>query len=714
MKNNFAKYINPTILICFTNWLIVFIFYAHTLHYSWKNYDDNIIFQETILPIPKSFSEIFEYLANFGLNHHFEASNPFYSNIANLRSDPCYFLIILFVYLLFQKHFFLYHLLSVILHSINTSILFLVLKNIYSKYLKINFTVLNFVLISGLSLYWSFHPANVEAVLLTTNWPALLTYSFCLLVFYLWIRESPEKRFSLIQLLGFFIVLMFTSEYSIPLIFIIFLYLFAQNKYSDNLPTNKALLKSTKKITLLLFGIIPFITYFLISQTKNNLTVTNNLQLFSERLLWLSPQIFLHYLKLIVFPVNLSIDQTAFVKLSPALFDPYSIFCSLMMYGCLLAAIFSLLTLKKSFSYLFFILFTPFFISLLPFLHIISPIYNLASERYLYLPSLFLTLGISNIIFFLSTRATSQTNWKLISLALILTITLAYSYRAYARTLDWENSFTLLKSAINKAPNNLFKGLRQETLSASIKLFPEDQTNKSASFYSKQALISVKKAFTEYKIRIKAGEDKTPEIVKFYGLDLQNLSAKCAFLTALISYETDNDPQKAYRIFSPYFNDLSAIDTQILKFYYKILFQTNRIDEAEELLQKGINQNKVNPALYVALSDLLEYKYKDLKQTERCLLLSKKYFPYDPATLFGLQRLYRNLNNAEKFAYYSYLYGLRSHDEVALKDSAYIYIKLGNKDKAKLIINKLLKYYPVDEQTLRIKATYEQKFPGAS
>ena len=102
------KYLNLTTLICFINCLIVFIFYAHTLNYEWKIYDENIIFQELVLPIPASFFEIFEYIKFFGLNHHFEASNPIYSSISNLRSDPFNFLINLFVLWMFQKNSFYY------------------------------------------------------------------------------------------------------------------------------------------------------------------------------------------------------------------------------------------------------------------------------------------------------------------------------------------------------------------------------------------------------------------------------------------------------------------------------------------------------------------------------------------------------------------------------------------------------------------------------
>ncbi len=689
---------------------IVLLFFLHTLTYPWKNFDDNIIFQETVLPIPKSFSEIFEYIKLFGLNHHFEASNPFYSSIANLRSEPFNFFIMLIVLWLFQKNAFLYHLLSLSFHILNTCLLFLILNNIYSNYIKLNSKFLQKIrvtLISILTLFWALNPLNVESILLSTNWPATLSYFFCLLVFYLSTNQDSTNE-SFLKPFGIFVLFLtslFICEHTITFPAIIFFYVFIQSN---------SLKAAIKKTLPLLFATMPFITYFLLSQTKSNFisTSTNDLQLFLERIFWLSPQIFFHFIKLILLPLHLSIDQTAFVSLSKSLLEPYAMFCSIFMYSLLLITLISLINIKRSFSHLFVILFMPFFIALLPFLHIISPIYNLASERYLYFCLLFLILGISNIIFFFLAKYPKENPYKYFLVFLVLIFTVTYSFRAYARTLDWKDSNTLLNSTINISPNNLLKGLRQESLASSIQLL--SGTSDESLSYTKKAITSLKKAFIEFKDQSALYEQIIPKIIKFYGLDPQTLLAKSVFLLAFCSYDLNNDPEMVYKIIYPYINYSNVTDTQILKFYYKILFLSKRIDDAERLLLQNLKQNKINPALYIALSDLSEYKYKDLKQTENYLLLSHKYFPYEQATLFGLQRLYRSLNNPEKFAFYSYLYGLRIHDPISLKDAAYIYIRLGNKDTSKIIINKLLKYYPIDEQTLRIKILYEQNFGGVN
>ena len=346
---------------------------------------------------------------------------------------------------------------------------------------------------------------------------------------------------------------------------------------------------------------------------------------------------------------------------------------------------------------------------MLPFLHVISPIYNLASERYLYFPLFFLVLGSSHLIFFILSRSRGIA-CNTSTLIILFMILLTSSSRAYLRTLDWKDSFTLLTSTIKAAPNNLFKGLRQEMLATSIKTFEPNVSQSNTKNYTKRALISLKKALVEFKREQREYQDKIPEIIKFYGLDPRTITAKTAFLIAFCDYDLNNDYTRAYKILSPYIYDLEILDSQILNFYYRTLFNTKKIDEAESLLTKSLKQNCISSTLFIALSDLYEYKYNDLRQTKKYLNLSFKYFPYDPLTLFGLKRLYRIQGNAKQFAFYSYLYGLRTHDLSSFKEATYAYIVINKKEKAKIILKKIFKYYPIDEETLKLKSKYEEAF----
>ena len=692
-------------LLALINCIIVFIFYAHTINYSWRFYDEDIIYNESLFPIPQSFSEIFEIIGSFGISQHFIASNPFYSDISNLRCDRINNLTILFVYFLFKKNAALYHLLSLLIHLTNTFILFLLLNKISSIYTK--HSKINLILMSALTLLWSLHPVNVEPVLFTTNWPTLLSYTLCFVALFLLLDFNGKKPI-LLSFTTFFIFLvsLFICEHGVTFpIILFFYYLVTYHHKNLNSTYLKSLAASFNKILPLLFSLLIFISYFLMSPTKSNMfkiteiSVLTNLQ----RIFWLSPQVFLHFIKLILFPKNLSIDQTAYVKLGYDLYAPHAMLCIFLFFSLIILSMISLLFTRKKIFFCFFISFVPFFIALSPFLHLLSPIYNIASERYLYFPLFFLTVGISHLFFSITSKSSKL---ELIVIPLLILIVSTYSIRTYIRTLDWKDSKTLLTSAIKTAPNNLLKGLRQEMLASYLKSVndPQSQT------YSKRALASLGKALKEFQLEKTKYKNNIPQIIKFYGFDPKTLIAKTKFLIAFTDYYINGNPQIAYEIFSPYVDYFNPIDSQILIFYYKILFNIKKIDAAEKLLNKALLQNQISPSLYVALSDLYEYKYNDLTKTEKYLKESLKLFPYDPPTLFGLKRLYKILNNAEQFAHYSYLLGLRTHDIKSLQEAAYVYARLNIKNKSRTIIKKLLTTYPTDNETINIKTLYEQRY----
>ena len=375
--------------------VIIFLFFLHTLAYPWRHFDEQIIYNETLLPIPVSFSQIIEFVTNFGLNNYIEASNPFYTTVSNMRCAPFGALFFFFIFWFFQKSAFTYHLFSLFIHLLNSFLCFLILNKTSLKIFKSNHSsnLTRLSLVTILSLLWALHPANIETILLATNCGALVTYLFCLLfIFYFTSNNSSLKNRIFLSLIYFIPLLL--NEYSITLPFILLTYLYATSIfYNDSNSPKETFIKLTKRISPLFLTLILFTIYFL-SLTNLRIFQDKSLSLSMERIFWLSPQIFLHLIKLIIFPLHLTIDQSTLVKIANTLFEPYPIFCSLFMFGLLGYSIFSLTNLKQRGNFFFFILFIPFFLSLFPFLHIISPLYNLASERYLYFPSFLLILGV--------------------------------------------------------------------------------------------------------------------------------------------------------------------------------------------------------------------------------------------------------------------------------------------------------------------------------
>lgn len=632
--------------------LIVFVFFAHTLNYSWKFFDEDIIYAQSIWPIAHSLFELMEIIKSFGLNQLFESSSVIYSNIAIMRGTPVSNLVTLITLYLFKDSAFCFHLLMLVLHIANTVLCFLILN-------KVNTTknYLNFIL----TLIWAFHPVNVESILLATNFGALLTYFISLLIFFLVI--SNKKHPVIVFFLFLFVV--FFNEYAVTLPLILFFYLLA-----NNVQNKKELFKRILPlvIVLVIYTIFSFLSSTVKIPLKEDLIIT------LERIFWLSPQIFMHFIKLVFFPVNLSIDQTAFVKISHSLFSPYAVFCFLVLCLFTLFSVISLFNLKRNICRYYLILFMPFFLSLLPFLHIISPIYNLASERYLYFPLFFIVLGLVTIL-------SNKIHFKTLTITFFSLILILFGIKTYSRTLDWQNSRTFLISAIKSAPNNLYKGLRELMLATSIKEIEKSPDTNEINTLSNKSVTNLNIALDKFQEEI--SNKKYPLVLRFYGLDPTTLEAKTAFLIGLKELQINDNPQKAYEIFFPYYKNLKTIDALILNFYYKVLFRTQRIDKAEELLKRYVfEERKISPIAFVALSDLCEFKYNDLAKTEKYLLKSFKYFPYDTFTLFGLKRLYKIKNEYKKYADFSYLYGLRTHDLDSLNEAKTIYMIL-NKNHGK-------------------------------
>ncbi len=704
-----------TLLFCIFTAAIVFIFFAHTLNYSWKLFDEEIIPKELLLPIPKSFSELIEMISLFGLNNHFIASNAFYSDITNIRSLNLGTLFNLIILWLFKGSSLKYHLFMLVLHIVNSCLCLLIIYKSLSGSIKALGEIYKVIISFLLTLIWALHPANIESVLFATNYGALITYLFCFLFFLYYTNLLERKDLQTYktpisnQILLFILYLfpLFLHEQSVILPAILFTYTFLQFSASNTgLRTNFFFaLKNTLPFFL---GLVIYLGFFLI-YNPIRIQSEHNILLSAERILWLSPQIFFHLLELAIYPIKLSIDQTSLVKLSSSLFGAYAIFCSLFMYLFITFILISLLFTRRNRFFYCFSTFSLFLLSLFPFLHIISPAYNLASERYLYLPIFFLIFSLSKILSLFSSHLEKK-QYKYALTAILIVVILGLGTKAYSRSLNWKDSTTLFSSAIKNAPNGLFKALREQMIVRALKIFQGTNLNTIYKSYSEKALTHLKEANLELERKKIKYQKVTPKIIKFYGLDPQTLQVKCAFLNALIELDSNGSPQKALEIFEPSAEYLRTFDIEILSFYYRILFNTNNIDKAEKILKQALKQNQTSPTLLVALSDVYEYKYNDYQQAEKYLLKSFKCFPYDANTLYGLRRLYSKLNNTKQFAYFSYLFGLRLHNQQSLNDALLGYLFLNNKEKSKKILHNLLINYPITIDTLQLKSIYEKRF----
>ena len=337
--------------------------------------------------------------------------------------------------------------------------------------------------------------------------------------------------------------------------------------------------------------------------------------------------------------------------------------------------IISFFFLRRTLFYFLFSAMAYFFIALIPFLQILSPSYCLASERYLYFPLLMLVFGGSHFI--LSRPPYKDMPRHVSTVFLCLTLCL-FGTRSYFRTLDWKDSFALFDSALKEAPNPLIKGLRLEFIGSMLLDYSKDGSSQNkGKEYIAQAIKTLQNGFIDLEVKKLTTQDKVPQVLKYYGLDPKTIQTKIAYLLAFTKLGLEKDPKGAYEILSPYMQDLSITDTEILDMYLGLLFSNNNLDEAERLLDHAL-KTKFNSSLLNITAQLHSLKYNDFKKAEEYLKTSFKYFPYDTQTLSYLKNFYQQTNRSSDYAYYSFLYGLRTHSYTDLENAFKTYASLNN------------------------------------
>ena len=663
--------------------LLIFLFYFKTVFYGIKGFDEITPFKEIHMPICTSFSEIFELISLLGLNHHFEASNTLYSSIISIRSNPFGDFLILITQCLFKKNPIYYHAYSLILHLINSLIVFLLIDKVAAKFLEKSKQLYRYSLIFLLSSLWALHPVNIEAILLLTNYNAILSYTMSLIVCLIYLNYTDKKAstIKLVVLALVFIIGTFIVEYSFLLPYLLLFYEIGLKLIAEKKSYDLRKLTSSKFLVLSFISVL-FILLFLFSNNKVNFESQRSLILSLERMFWLSPQIIFHDLKLILFPITLSVDQTSFVQLGKSLFSPYPIFCICLIFAMIFFSAMAFFSKKKMFSFIY-LAFIPFLISIIPFSHILAPLYNLASERYLYLPSFFLIFGISHTIFYFASKSDIKINTIIIFLlAVILS---AYGIRSYMRTLDWENSFTLYNSAIKSTSNPLYKAFRFKMLTPQEKIFSKYPHREVPIYFQELAITNLNAAIEDLQSQQKRFQHTIPLIVKSYGLDPQTLLAKAAYLLGHSDYILNNNPAKALSIMQTYVKDLGTLDNAGLAFYSSLYFFTDSTDKAEHILKYAYKKYPHSIRITLPLCQLLFMKNESIEEAEKHVLETFNYFPYDAFTMLFLTKIYKLKNDPERFAFFSYAYGLRNHSIDYLENARSIYLKLGKLDAANKI-----------------------------
>ncbi|MBI2995381.1 MAG: hypothetical protein HYY52_01560 [Candidatus Melainabacteria bacterium] len=651
---------------------IVFLIYSLSLKRDWQYFDERIVYNEGLFPVPHSLHDLFEIIKTYTFTYNLDSQNALFSNIITLRSNLFGAILNIIISYLFNKNNFFYHILQVLIHLTNTLFAWLILYKLL-KLKNLNSSICSFTA-TFLSLLWALHPANVETVLLVTNWPSLFTYTFCF-SFLLHIITKIEngsyknsiKEGTLLTLLSF--IAMLISEYCyiiFAILFFISLALICPKQSS----ARKAFVSSLELVFPYILGLVLFVSYYIFRAFTLGIESYLSQGSFStslERILWISPQIFLHFIKLFFFPKALSIFQSILLELSS--FYPILALSLLIL---LIAFPAALVFLNRRFIPVIFVYGLLF--SLFPFLQIISPGYCLIAERYCYFPLFILLLTVCQLI--------SKQNKVIILIFSV--IILIFGIRTTYRILDWKDSYTLYNSALHASEKKLYKGQVHSVLGYYFTSIDKKKMNK----HMKLSIKYLKDAIAELDTN-KNG--RVSNILKLYGLDRESLITTAAFTIASIKFEDFKEsPQEILDFYEPYLNQsLESTGNSQLNLYSKLLIATSQEKKAINILESARKRYPTSPFLIYTLSNLY-LKNKDIINAERIISEGYLLYPSNKRMLLRMIKLCELKNDQLNLAKYEYLLGLRTHSQVAYQRAAQIYLFLNRPNEAKFIIDKLL------------------------
>lgn len=670
--------------------LMVFFIYSFSLTRSWQPFDESLIYKEEFLPIPTSFTEIFEIINSFVLKAHILSMNSFFSNHVTLRSDPLAWSILVFIFFFFKKNAILYHLFQLFIHVTNCVLVFLILRKttlVFDD--KKTLTNFDYLITSILTLIWGLHSANSEAILLSTNWNALLIYSFCFGFLLYEVQKITQNNLNLSLPEKIFIPLLFfitmsIAEFAYTFPVILFFILSALSLKAGK--TIKHSIKASLTRTIPYFlGLGLFSIYMLIkldSSLMNLVSAQKSFYFFLERNMWLTPQIFVHFIKLLFFPKTLSTFQSNLIHLSDTFTSPYSIFCFFCYVIFLMIPFLLLILFRRAKNISMCPLIYAFYFSLFPFLHIITPTYCLIADRYCYLPSFTLLIFISSIIYL-----PRQKKSKLL-LLILSCILLIITSRTFIRIQDWKNPVSFYNSVLKAEKKSLFRGeiflvIADFLSSQNLKTEMQTAIQRSSNEFDR--------AFQELKALREKYQDQ-PATLKIYGLDYDSLLLKAAYGISIIKNTyLKESPKEILQFLEPYINkrlDFSAPNEITL--YADLLLKSGESEKAKYVYEYLYKKYPFILEANLSLANLyLDYE-KNPDKAFIVLQNAYKYYPNKGMPMYKLLKYYEYKKDFINQAKYAYLLGLRDHSIESYQNAAQIYLDLTLLQPTKKTLDKLM------------------------
>lgn len=328
------------------------------------------------------------------------------------------------IYHFFELKPFAYRVLNILLHIINSFLIFTLFRKLNLKKIGAIFAALIFLV----------HPVMTEAVTYISGLPDVLSGFFILIG--LLCFKSNKNILSLAALLLAFL----SKEIAITFFAFAWLMTIYEWKTLDKKTLN------TKLKWLTAFTVISII-YFILKLTVLNFTgtadLTSAVNEYTEST-WIRTITFIsiiwEYIKLIVYPAHLFFDKS--VSHVTTLFTPRGVFGLTVIIGGCLAAYNSFLGNKK-----FFFGFAWFFIPLIPVSGIFIISNAFYAERWLYLPLIGVVFGIAALWEKLKTKEA-----KTMYICVLIILSMAFSVRTIFRNAEWADPQVFFENEIENNP----------------------------------------------------------------------------------------------------------------------------------------------------------------------------------------------------------------------------------------------------------------------
>ena len=327
-----------------------------------------------------------------------------------------------------------YHLTNLVIHTLNVYLVYFAVYHLFKNRITAFISCLLF----------SIHPIFSEAINAVSYREDLLSASFLLVAFILFIKynESTNRRYFItwyaLSLLTYLLA-MLSKETAFVLPFLILSYdLIFQKNHILNFHNRIRRLAANYAGYIAIGGFYLFLRFYLFHNPGESVRYPGN-SVFVNFIMM--TKVLGYYVKLLFIPAPLNADYIVPLTFSPA--------DAAFIISIILLIITAILLVKKcrlssiwTFSTIWF------FVTLLPVLNII-PINNIMAERYLYIPGIGFTMLFGSI---LTHRISKYRIYKSFRLASIAVVCLLFTWCTVCRNRIWLNEFTFSTETIRRSP----------------------------------------------------------------------------------------------------------------------------------------------------------------------------------------------------------------------------------------------------------------------